>query len=108
MGIRGPQILVARTRLQGYFVWDILDFVINATLFVLIGLQLRAVVDGLFGYSASTLAGYAMVMALRGAPVERPDQVRDREEPDEPGGYAWFRHSRPRLRLARRRSAASA
>ena len=52
MGIRGPQILPARTRLQGYFVWDILDFIINAILFVLIGLQLRTVVDGLSGFSA--------------------------------------------------------
>src|SRR5919205_818532 len=62
MGIRGPQILPARTRLQGYFVWDILDFIVNATLFVLIGLQLRAVVDGLSGYSASTLGGYALAV----------------------------------------------
>src|SRR5215213_434828 len=62
MGIRGPQILPARTRLQGYFVWDILDFIINAILFVLIGLQLRAVVDGLSGYSASTLGGYALAV----------------------------------------------
>src|SRR5215213_8509343 len=63
MGIRGPGILPARTRLQGYFVWDILDFVINATLFVLIGLQLRAVVDGLSGQSATTLGGYALAVA---------------------------------------------
>ena len=62
MGIRGPQILPARTRLQGYFVWDILDFIINAILFVLIGLQLRAIVDGLSGYSASTLGGYALAV----------------------------------------------
>src|SRR5215210_3816899 len=62
MGIRGPQILPARTRLQGYFVWDILDFIINAILFVLIGLQLHAVVDGLSGYSASTLGGYALAV----------------------------------------------
>src|ERR687885_690401 len=62
MGIRGPQILPARTRLQGYFVWDILDFIINAILFVLIGLQLRALVDGLSGYSASTLGGYALAV----------------------------------------------
>src|SRR4051794_1234758 len=41
MGIRGPQVIPARTRLQGYFVWDILDFIVNAILFVLIGLQLR-------------------------------------------------------------------
>jgi monovalent cation/hydrogen antiporter len=62
MGIRGPQILPARTRLQGYFVWDILDFIINAILFVLIGLQLRAIVDGLSGYPASTLGGYALAV----------------------------------------------
>jgi monovalent cation/hydrogen antiporter len=67
MGTRGPQILPARTRLQGYFVWDILDFTINAILFVLIGLQLRAVVDGLSGQSASTLGGYAL--AVTGAVV---------------------------------------
>jgi CPA1 family monovalent cation:H+ antiporter len=63
MGIRGPQILPARTRLQGYFVWDILDFIINALLFVLIGLQLRVVVEGLTGYSARTLGGYALAVA---------------------------------------------
>src|SRR5215213_3227260 len=62
MGIRGPQILPARTRLQGYFVWDILDFIINAVLFMLIGLQLRAVVDKLSGYSASTLGGYTLAV----------------------------------------------
>ena len=60
MGIRGPQILPARTRLQGYFVWDILDFLVNAILFVLIGLQLRAVVDGLSGYTAGSLAATAV------------------------------------------------
>ena len=63
MGIRAPRILPARARLQGYFVWDIVDFIINAILFVLIGLQLRAVVDALSGYPASTLAGYALVVA---------------------------------------------
>ena len=64
MGVRGPRILPARTRLQGYFVWDIVDFVINAILFVLIGLQLRTVVDGLSGYSAAELAGYAVAVAV--------------------------------------------
>ena len=62
MGICGPRILPARIRLQGYFVWEILDFILNAILFVLIGLQLRAVVDGLSGYSASALGGYALAV----------------------------------------------
>lgn len=62
MGIRGPSIIDARTRLQGFFVWDIVDFLINATLFVLVGLQLHTVVDGLTG-SALTLAGYALAVS---------------------------------------------
>jgi Na+/H+ antiporter len=63
MGIRAPRILPARIRLQGFFVWDILDFVVNATLFVLIGLQLRMVVDALGGYSTGELAGYAVAVS---------------------------------------------
>jgi CPA1 family monovalent cation:H+ antiporter len=63
MGIRGPSIIPPRTRLQGFFVWDILDFIINATLFVLVGLQLRTVVDGLGGHSAAALLGYAAAVS---------------------------------------------
>jgi CPA1 family monovalent cation:H+ antiporter len=64
MGIVGPKILPTRVRLQGYFVWDILDFLVNAILFVLIGLQLRAVVNGLSGYSAEELALYALAVSV--------------------------------------------
>src|SRR3954447_12679855 len=63
MGIRGPTIISARTRLQGFYVWDILDFLINAVLFVLVGLELRAVVDGLSGFSVGDLAGYALAIS---------------------------------------------
>ena len=63
MGIRAPRILPARIRLQGFFVWDILDFLVNATLFVLIGLQLPMVVDALGGYSTGELAGYAVAVS---------------------------------------------
>jgi Na+/H+ antiporter len=63
MGIRGPSIIPARTRLQGFMVWDILDFLINASLFVLVGLQLHTVVDGLAGRSAATVAGYALAVS---------------------------------------------
>jgi CPA1 family monovalent cation:H+ antiporter len=63
MGIRGPDVIAPQARLQGYFVWNILDFVVNAILFVLVGLQLRAVVEGLSGYPATTLAGYGLAVA---------------------------------------------
>ncbi|MEU0497478.1 Na+/H+ antiporter [Mycobacterium sp. NPDC006124] len=62
MAIRSPEVLDARPRLQGYFVWDIVDFLINATLFVMTGLQLRAIVGGLDDYSPGALAGYALVV----------------------------------------------
>ena len=63
MGLRGPSIIPARTRLQGFFVWDILDFLINATLFVLVGLQLRTIVHSLAGFSASTLIEWALAIS---------------------------------------------
>lgn len=62
MAIRSPEVLDARPRLQGYFVWDIVDFLINATLFVMTGLQLRAIVRGLDDYSPGALAVYALVV----------------------------------------------
>jgi monovalent cation/hydrogen antiporter len=43
MGFRGPSIISARVRLQGFMAWDIVDFLLNATLFVLVGLQLHQV-----------------------------------------------------------------
>jgi CPA1 family monovalent cation:H+ antiporter len=63
MGVKGPSIIPPRTRLQGFFVWDILDFLINATLFVLVGLQLHAIVDRLSGRPAATLAAYAAAVS---------------------------------------------
>jgi CPA1 family monovalent cation:H+ antiporter len=63
MGVRGPSIISARTRLQGFFVWDILDFIINSSLFVLVGLQLRTIVHGLSGFSAMTLVGWALAIS---------------------------------------------
>jgi monovalent cation/hydrogen antiporter len=62
MGIRGPSVIPPRVRLQGFFVWDLLDFLLNAALFVLVGLQLRTIVDGLGAYSAGELAGYALAV----------------------------------------------
>src|ERR1700761_4237692 len=67
MGVRGPSIIPARVRLEGFFVWDILDFIINSALFVLVGLQLRQIVESLSGYAASDVVGWAL--AICGATV---------------------------------------
>jgi CPA1 family monovalent cation:H+ antiporter len=63
MGVRGPRIVSARTRLQGFFVWEMLDFIINASLFVLVGLQLHQVVGRLGGFAAGELIGYAAAVS---------------------------------------------
>jgi Na+/H+ antiporter len=64
MGIRGPSVIPARIRLQGTFVWEMLDFIVNASLFVLVGLQLRAVVDRLGSFPATKLASYAALVSV--------------------------------------------
>jgi Na+/H+ antiporter len=63
MGIRGPSIISARTRLQGVYVWEILDFLLNAALFVLVGLQLHTVIDGITGRDAGDVVGYALLIS---------------------------------------------
>jgi len=57
LGWRAPQISTASMRLQGFAVWEILVFLLNALLFVLIGLQLPSILDGLGNESALTLIG---------------------------------------------------
>ena len=47
VGWRAPELISPATRLMSYSVWEILVFLINATLFILIGLQLPVIVDGL-------------------------------------------------------------
>ena len=59
LGWKAPYISTASMRLQGYAVWEILVFLLNALLFVLIGLQLPMILDGLSSESALTLLAVA-------------------------------------------------
>ena len=54
--------------MQGDAVWEIVVFMLNALLFVLIGLQLPVILDKLSGESASTLIGYGAIVAGDGDP----------------------------------------
>ena len=47
MGWRAPQLITPDTRLQAYAFWEVLIFLVNAILFILIGLQLPAIIDNL-------------------------------------------------------------
>ncbi len=59
MGWHTPELTTERTRLTGDAFWEILVFLVNALLFVLVGLQLRRIIDALSGLASPTLAGYA-------------------------------------------------
>jgi monovalent cation/hydrogen antiporter len=62
VGWRAPEIASPATRLQGFGMWDLLQFLLNALLFVLIGLQLPTIVDALDG-STAELLGYAAAIS---------------------------------------------
>jgi monovalent cation/hydrogen antiporter len=59
LGYRAPEIASLESRMQGYAMWSILTFLLNAALFILIGLQLPTIVDGLSGTPAGEVIGYA-------------------------------------------------
>lgn len=58
LGRRTPQLTNAEQRLQGAAAWEILTFVLNALLFVLVGLQLHAILNRLSSVSAAHLAAW--------------------------------------------------
>ena len=64
MGWHTPELTTERTRLSGDAFWEILVFVVNALLFVLVGLQLRGIIDGLSGLSSPRITGEAALVCL--------------------------------------------
>jgi monovalent cation/hydrogen antiporter len=60
LGWQAPWISSAQMRMQGYAVWELIVFLLNAVLFVLIGLQLPNILDAVSQISPLTLAGYAL------------------------------------------------
>jgi monovalent cation/hydrogen antiporter len=62
LGWRAPELISPQTRLQAYGTWEVLVFLLNATLFILIGLQLPLIVDGLRGTPAGEVIGYSALV----------------------------------------------
>ncbi len=61
MGWYTPELTNERTRLSGDAFWEIFVFLVNALVFVLVGLQLRPILDGLTG-SSMKVAEYAVLV----------------------------------------------
>jgi CPA1 family monovalent cation:H+ antiporter len=64
MGWYTPQLTTPVMRLQGVAVWEIMTFILNAVLFLLVGLQLPGILDGLSEEAAGDLALWGGLVSL--------------------------------------------
>ena len=73
LGRRGPHIVSSQTRLQAQATWEIVVFLLNGLLFILVGLQLNVILNARLGnsgraflslYSWPTLLGWAALVSL--------------------------------------------
>lgn len=63
-GWRLPEITSSSTRLQAGPVWEMIEFLLNGFIFILIGLQLPEVLETLASYSTLRLAWYGAAVSL--------------------------------------------
>jgi CPA1 family monovalent cation:H+ antiporter len=63
LGWHAPELTTPQVRLQGQALWEILTFVVNALLFVLVGEQLPAILDALEGIPTTRLLAYAALVS---------------------------------------------
>lgn len=64
LSFRSGDIFSHQSRIMAYAVWDVVIFVLNGLIFILIGLQLRNVMAGMTGYSTKELLLYGAVVSI--------------------------------------------
>jgi monovalent cation/hydrogen antiporter len=64
MGWHTPELTTPIMRMQGVSVWEILTFLLNAVLFLLIGMQMPSILDDLSGDSAGDLVLWALLISF--------------------------------------------
>jgi len=64
LGWQASELTTHTTRLQLFSIWEILQFLLNAVLFILVGLQMHTVLDRLPGRDTGELIGWAVLVSL--------------------------------------------
>ncbi|MFM7347797.1 MAG: Na+/H+ antiporter [Tagaea sp.] len=64
LGWHAPEFFAPEARVQGHMVWNAVVFVLNALVFVLIGLELDGIVQRLAAYTLPQLLGWATAISL--------------------------------------------
>jgi len=63
LSFRSDVIFTNESRIMAYSVWESILFILNGLIFILIGLQLRNVMEGIKDYSGSELAWYGLAIS---------------------------------------------
>lgn len=64
LSFRSSQIFSHESRIMAYSVWEVVIFILNSLIFILLGLQLRSVMQGIGDYPTSALILYGVVISL--------------------------------------------
>ena len=64
LSLRSGEMLSHHSRIMAYAVWDVVVFILNGLIFVLIGLQLRSVMHSISQYPTGILVLYGVVISL--------------------------------------------
>ena len=63
VGWRAPELSSPSTRLLGFSFWEVLVYLANAVLFILVGLQLQPILDDLDGTAVAVLAAQGVLVS---------------------------------------------
>jgi CPA1 family monovalent cation:H+ antiporter len=63
-GLDDQRHMTLETRLKAWDVWDVLLYLLNGMVFLILGLQLRRVLEAIAEYSPGELAGYAVAVSI--------------------------------------------
>ena len=64
LSFRSGQIFSHQSRIMVYSVWEVIVFIVNSLVFILLGLQLKNVMAGISNYPIGALALYGIVISL--------------------------------------------
>jgi monovalent cation/hydrogen antiporter len=64
VGWRAPALASASTRLLGFSFWEVLDYIVNAALFMLVGLQLQPILAEVSGRPLIEILGYGLLVSV--------------------------------------------
>ncbi|MES2775004.1 MAG: Na+/H+ antiporter [Bacteroidota bacterium] len=64
LSFRSAEIFTHQSRIMAYSVWEVVIFILNGLIFVLIGLQLRTVMSGISEYPVKALVLYGLAVSF--------------------------------------------